>query len=164
MLQDNFFFQGSIRENIAMTKREASMEEIAYVARLAGAEEFIQKLPKGFESELEENASNLSGGQRQRLAIARALLPNPKILIFDEATSALDPESEEAIRRNLKQICRDRTVIIVSHRLSMITGADKIVVVDNGELAESGRHSELLASNGIYHEFWRQQMGESSAR
>lgn len=158
VLQENFFFHGSVRENIAITKRDATPEEVAYAAKMAGAENFIQKLPKGFDSILEENATNLSGGQRQRLAIARALLTNPRILIFDEATSALDPESEEEIRRNLKLICRDRTVIIVSHRLSMITGADRIVVIDGGEIAESGRHDELLAANGIYHEFWRRQM------
>ncbi len=159
VLQENFFFHGSVRENIAMTRKDASMEEVVYAARLAGAEEFIQKLPKGFDSVLEENASNLSGGQRQRLAIARALLNNPRILIFDEATSALDPESEELIRRNLKRICRNRTVIIVSHRLSMITEADNIIVLDNGKLTDSGNHRTLVSRPGIYREFWQQQMG-----
>jgi ATP-binding cassette subfamily B protein len=159
VLQENFFFHGTIRDNIALTKKDASMEEIVYVARLAGAEEFIQKLPRGFDSILEENACNLSGGQRQRLAIARALLTNPKILIFDEATSALDPESEELIRKNLKMICRNRTVIIVSHRLSMITGADNIIVLDEGLMVETGTHAALVRKPGIYSDFWRQQMG-----
>ncbi len=161
VLQDNFFFQGTIRENIALTKKDATMEEIVYAARMSGSDEFIQKLPKSFDSELEENASNLSGGQKQRLAIARALLTNPKIIIFDEATSALDPESEELIRKNLRMICRNRTVIIVSHRLSMITAADNIIVLDNGEMIMSGSHKELVGKPGVYREFWQQQMGKT---
>lgn len=135
------------------------MEEVIYAARMAGADEFIQKMPKGYDSVLEENASNLSGGQRQRLAIARALLPNPRILIFDEATSALDPESETLVRKNLKMIARNRTVFIISHRLSILCRANKIVVMDKGELVETGTHRELISRNGIYAEFWRQQMG-----
>ena len=107
---------------------------------------------------LEENASNLSGGQKQRLAIARALLTNPPILNFDEATSALDTESEEVIRRSLRNISRGRTVLIVSHRLSIVSHADKIVVIDNGVISGIGTHKELLAQPGIYKEFWNQQM------
>ena len=159
VLQDNYFFYGTVRENLTLTKKEASMEEVIYAARMAGADEFIQKMPKGYDSILEENASNLSGGQRQRLAIARALLPNPRVLIFDEATSALDPESETLVRRNLKMIARNRTVFIISHRLSILCRANKIVVMDKGELVESGTHRELIGRNGIYAEFWRQQMG-----
>ncbi len=159
VLQDNYFFYGTVRDNLTLTKREASMEEVIYAARMAGADEFIQKMPKGYDSILEENASNLSGGQRQRLAIARALLPNPRLLIFDEATSALDPESETLVRKNLKMIARNRTVFIISHRLSILCRANKIVVMDKGELVESGTHKELIGRNGIYAEFWRQQMG-----
>lgn len=159
VLQDNYFFYGTVRENLTLTKKEASMEEVIYAARMAGADEFIQKMPKGYDSILEENASNLSGGQRQRLAIARALLPNPRLLIFDEATSALDPESETLVRRNLKMIARNRTVFIISHRLSILCRANKIVVMDKGELVETGTHKELIGRNGIYAEFWRQQMG-----
>ena len=159
VLQDNYFFYGTVRENLTLTKKEASMEEVIYAARMAGADEFIQKMPKGYDSVLEENASNLSGGQRQRLAIARALLPNPRILIFDEATSALDPESETLVRKNLKMIARNRTVFIISHRLSILCRANKIVVMDKGELVETGTHRELISRNGIYAEFWRQQMG-----
>ena len=158
VLQENYFFSGTVRANISLPKQNASLEEIIYVAKLAGADEFIQKLPRGYDTVLEENAANLSGGQKQRLAIARALLTNPPILIFDEATSALDPESENVIRKNLKAIARGRTVLIVSHRLSIINHADKIIVIDSGVQTECGTHNELLANNGIYSEFWKQQM------
>ena len=159
VLQDNYFFHGTVRENLALTKPQATMEEIIYAARMAGADEFVQRMPKGYETILEENASNLSGGQRQRLAIARALLPNPRFLIFDEATSALDPESETLIRKNLKMIAKDRTMFIISHRLSILCRADKIVVMDKGAFAEEGTHHELLRKGGIYADFWQQQMG-----
>ena len=159
VLQDNYFFHGTIKENLSVTKKDATMEEIIYVARMAGADEFIQRMSKGYDSMLEENASNLSGGQRQRLAIARALLPNPRLLIFDEATSALDPESETMIRRNLKLIAKNRTVFIISHRLSILCRADNIVVMDKGEIVEQGNHKQLIAKNGLYNSFWNQQMG-----
>ena len=128
------------------------------MAKLAGADEFIQKMPRGYDTVLEENASNLSGGQRQRLAIARALLTNPPSLIFDEATSALDPESEYVIRQNLRQIARGRTVLIISHRLSIVCNADRIIVIDNGELTAMDTHANLLHRPGTYKEFWEQQM------
>lgn len=159
VLQDNYFFHGTIRENLTLTKKDATMEEVIYAARIAGAEEFIQNLPRGYDSVLEENASNLSGGQRQRLAIARALLPNPRILIFDEATSALDPESETLIRRHLKQIARNRTVFIISHRLSILCRADDIIVLEKGCLLEHGTHQQLMQTGGLYADFWKQQMG-----
>ena len=117
VLQDNFLFRGTVRENIACVKRDATFAEVVAAAQLAGADEFIERLPRGFDTMLEEDASNLSGGQKQRLAIARALIVNPRILILDEATSALDSESETIIRRNLRRIAAGRTVIIVSHRL-----------------------------------------------
>ena len=158
VLQENYFFSGTVRENISLTKRSASLEEIIYAAKLAGADEFVQKLPRGYDTVLEENASNLSGGQKQRLAIARALLNNPPILIFDEATSALDPESEYVIQKNLKSIARGRTVLIISHRLSIVSGADQIVVIDAGRISALGTHRELLNRPGTYQEFWRKQM------
>ena len=158
VLQENYFFSGTVRENISLPKQNATLEEIIYASKLAGADEFVQKLPRGYDTVLEENAANLSGGQKQRLAIARALLTNPPILIFDEATSALDPESEEVIRRNLNAIAKGRTVLIVSHRLSIISHADRIVVIDNGEISAAGTHRELVEQPGIYREFWKQQM------
>eukprot|EP00831_Metopus_contortus_P032369 TRINITY_DN26165_c0_g1_i1.p1 TRINITY_DN26165_c0_g1~~TRINITY_DN26165_c0_g1_i1.p1 ORF type:complete len:175 (+),score=49.38 TRINITY_DN26165_c0_g1_i1:37-561(+) len=126
---------------------------------LAGADRFVQNLPRGYDTVLEENASNLSGGQKQRLAIARALLTNPRILIFDEATSALDPESEAIIQSNLRDISKGRTVIIISHRLSMVHDADLILVMDNGEKIDLAAHGELLRRPGVYREFWQQQTG-----
>lgn len=159
VLQESFFFSGTIKENLLMSRPNASMEELLFAVRLAGIEEFIQQQSKGFDTLLEENATNLSGGQKQRLAIARALLPNPQILIFDEATSALDPESEEIVRKNLREISYGRTVLVVSHRLSMVAEADMIVVLDSGEIVEQGKHRELLEKHGIYRDFWDRQGG-----
>ena len=163
VLQENYFFHGTVRENISLTRPSATAEEIMRAAAMAGAHDFIQTLPQGYETILEENASNLSGGQKQRLAIARALLTNPAILIFDEATSALDPESETVIKRNLAAIAKGRTLIVVSHRLSMLVGAQRILVIDKGEKVAFGTHQELLAQEGIYSQFLKQQMGAPSA-
>lgn len=162
VLQDNYCFHGTVRENISLTKRNASLEEVIHAAKMSGADEFIQDLSKGYDTVLEENASNLSGGQKQRLAIARALLPNPPILIFDEATSALDPESETIIQQNLASIAKGRTVIIISHRLSIIHDTDRILVMDKGKMSAFANHSELVRQPGIYKEFWNQQMGRYS--
>lgn len=162
VLQDNFLFRGTVRENIAAAKPDASIEEIVAVARIAGAEEFIERLPRGFESMLEENASNLSGGQKQRLAIARALITNPKLLILDEATSALDPDSEAIIRQNLSKIAQGRTVIIVSHRLTTLVDADAILVVERGKIADIGRHDQLVSRCVTYRHLWNQQTRQSA--
>jgi ATP-binding cassette subfamily B protein len=157
VLQDSFLFRGTVRDNIAAAKPDASIEEIAIAARIAGAEEFIERLPRGFETMLEENAANLSGGQRQRLAIARALITDPRLLIFDEATSALDPDSEAIIRQNLAQIAAGRTVVIVSHRLSTLVDADAILVVERGKIADIGRHDQLVSRCMTYRHLWAQQ-------
>ena len=133
------------------------MEAVVEAARLAGADEFIERLPLGYETPLEEGGSNLSGGQRQRLAIARALLPQPRLLILDEAASALDPESEAIFLDNLARLARGRTVIIVSHRLSTLTGADAIVVMQRGRIIDAGRHAELLPRCAVYAGLWQQQ-------
>lgn len=162
VLQDSFLFHGTVRENIASSKRSATFAEIARAAQIAGADEFIERLPRGFDTMLEENASNLSGGQRQRLAIARALIAEPRILIFDEATSALDPESEVIIRRNLRRIGEGRTVIVVSHRLSMLTEADATLVLDRGRVIGLGRHDQLLLQCPTYRQFWSQQMRQAA--
>jgi ATP-binding cassette subfamily B protein len=138
-------------------KRDATFEDVAKAARLAGADEFIERLPRGFDTRLEENAENLSGGQKQRLAIARALITDPPLLIFDEATSALDSESEAIIRRNLRQIANGRTVVIVSHRLSMLSDATAILVIDRGRIADIGRHDQLLSRCASYRNLWNQQ-------
>ena len=150
-------FRGTVRENIACVKPDATFEEVAQAARLAGADEFIERLSRGFDTLLEENAENLSGGQKQRLAIARALITNPPLLIFDEATSALDSESEAIIRRNLRQIANGRTVVIVSHRLSMLSDATAILVIDRGRIADIGRHDQLLSRCTSYRHLWNQQ-------
>ena len=157
VLQENFLFRGRVRDNIAMTRPTATLEEIVHVARMAAAHEFIEKLPEGYNSVLEEGGSNLSGGQRQRLAIARALLTDPKLMIFDEATSALDPESEAEIQDNIRTISRGRTMIIVSHRLSMLRHADRILVLDAGRLVGVGTHDEVYAHCQAYRTLWDKQ-------
>ncbi|MCR5563372.1 MAG: ATP-binding cassette domain-containing protein [Desulfovibrio sp.] len=157
VLQENFLFRGRVRDNIAMTRPQATLEEIVKAARMAAAHEFIEKLPEGYNTVLEEGGSNLSGGQRQRLAIARALLTDPKIMIFDEATSALDPESEAEIQDNIRSISTGRTMIIVSHRLSMLRHADRILVLENGRLVGSGTHEEVYADCSQYRNLWDTQ-------
>jgi ATP-binding cassette, subfamily B, bacterial HlyB/CyaB len=157
VLQDNFLFRGTVRDNIACVKRDATFAEVVRAAQLAGADEFIERLPRGFDTMLEEDASNLSGGQKQRLAIARALIVNPRILILDEATSALDSESEMIIRRNLRRIAEGRTVIIVSHRLSMLSDANQILVIDRGRIVDVDHHDRLLSKCMIYRHLWNQQ-------
>ncbi len=161
VLQDNFLFRGTVRENIAMAKPNCNFSEVVYVAKMAGASEFIERLPQSYDTPLEEGGANLSGGQKQRLAIARALLKDPRILIFDEATSALDPESEAIIQRNLKQIAKGRTVIIVSHRLATLTGCDQIVVIERGKIDAVGTHRQLLDKCRVYQELWNQQTGRA---
>jgi ATP-binding cassette subfamily B protein len=157
VLQDNFMFRGSVRENISMGRPDASFEAIVAASQAAGADEFIERLPQGYDTLLEENAANLSGGQRQRLAIARALLPQPRILILDEAASALDPESEAIFMRNLGRIAAGRTVVIVSHRLSTLVKSDRIFVFEQGRLSDAGRHAELLGRCEPYTQLWNQQ-------
>lgn len=158
VLQDNFLFRGTVRENIAAAKPDATFEQVVEAARLAGAIEFIEQLPRGYDTLIEEGAENLSGGQRQRLSIARALATEPKILILDEATSALDPESEAIVRHSIKGIAMGRTVIIVSHRLSMLTDANAILVMDRGRLVDVGPHSQLVSRCTTYRKLWNQQM------
>lgn len=160
--QDTFLFGGTIRENIAIAYPNASSEEIIQAAKYAGADEFIQKLPMGYESQIGESGGMLSGGQRQRLAIARALLGNPRLLLFDEATSHLDSESERIIQNNLKTILQGRTSVIIAHRLSTVRNADLILVLDQGVLVESGTHDELITKKGHYYYLNQQQLAQVS--
>jgi ATP-binding cassette subfamily B protein len=157
VLQENFLFRGTVRDNIAVTKPTASLDEVMRAAQVAGAHEFIQRLSHGYATMLEEGAANLSGGQRQRLAIARALIHAPPVLVFDEATSSLDPESEAIVQQHLAGIAQGRTIVIVTHRLSFVARADMIVVVDQGRIVQAGRHETLLRGCLPYNQLWAQQ-------
>jgi subfamily B ATP-binding cassette protein HlyB/CyaB len=151
VLQESQLFSGTVRENIALADPGIAMERVMQVAHLAGAHQFISELPEGYETIIGEHGNGLSGGQKQRLAIARALIRDPRILIFDEATSALDYESERTIQMHMSAICRQRTVIIIAHRLSAVRHADRILVIERGQLAEQGRHEELIQrAHGLY--------------
>jgi ATP-binding cassette, subfamily B, bacterial HlyB/CyaB len=157
VLQENFLFRGSIRDNILAGRPGLTLDDAIRAARLAGAEEFIERMPNGYETYIEEGSPNLSGGQRQRLAIARALITDPRILILDEATSALDPESEALVNANLLRIARGRTMLIVSHRLSSLVNCDQIMVLERAKLVDIGPHSTLLDRCSIYRTLWNQQ-------
>ncbi len=148
--QDVFLFDGTIAENIGYANREASDDAIIEAVRVANAHEFISELPRGYETLIGERGVKLSGGQRQRLAIARAVLSDPRILILDEATSNLDTESERLIQQSLHTLLKGRTSFVIAHRLSTIRDADLIVVLDRGKIVESGTHAELLALGGRY--------------
>lgn len=159
VLQDSILFSGSVADNIRLSKPQASDEEMRHAAQLAGAIEFIEELPHGFDQPVGEKGSSLSGGQRQRVALARALLVNPRILLLDEATSALDYNSEAAIMSNMDEICRGRTVISIAHRLNTLRHADNILVLDKGQVCENGTHDELVEKEGLYAKLWKQQIG-----
>ncbi|RUT10209.1 peptidase C39 [Dulcicalothrix desertica PCC 7102] len=156
--QDTFMFGGTIHENISIAYPEAPLEEIIEVSQLAGAHQFINSLPMGYETQIGEGGGMLSGGQRQRIAIARALLGNPQLLVLDEATSSLDTESERIIQNNLSKILKGRTTLIIAHRLSTVRNADLILVLDKGLLVESGNHNQLMAKRGLYFYLNQQQV------
>ncbi len=149
--QDVYMFSGTIKENIAYGNPSATIEEIVAAAKASGADDFINKLPKGYETFVGERGVKLSGGQKQRISIARVFLKNPPILILDEATSALDNESERLVQKSLDSLSIGRTSIIIAHRLSTIRGADEIIVLDSEGIAERGTHEELIAKGGIYY-------------
>ncbi|WP_415575427.1 peptidase domain-containing ABC transporter [Gluconobacter sp.] len=157
VLQDNFLFRGTIRENITAGRPGLTIDDVVRAARLAGAEEFIERMPAGYDTWIEEGSTNISGGQRQRLAIARAVISDPKLMILDEATSALDPESEALVNANLERIGKGRTMVIVSHRLSSLVNCHQIAVMDRGKLMDIAPHHVLLERCEIYRTLWMQQ-------
>jgi ATP-binding cassette subfamily B protein len=151
VFQETFLFCGSVYDNITYAREDATREEVIAAAKAANAHDFIMKLPDGYNTILGENGHTLSGGERQRIAIARAILKNPKILILDEATSSLDPETESKIQEALARLVKNRTTIAIAHRLSTLRHADRLVVIDKGKIAEVGTHTELLEKKGIYY-------------
>lgn len=157
VLQDNILFSDSVKQNILMGKPDATDEEVIAAAKAANAHDFIMQLPNGYDTKVGERGVKLSGGQKQRIAIARVFLKNPPILVLDEATSALDLESEALIQESLERLASDRTTIIIAHRLSTITHADKIFVIDHGEVVEEGNHESLMAKKGVYHDLYQIQ-------
>jgi ATP-binding cassette subfamily B protein len=156
VLQDTFLFSGTVKENIRYGRLEAMDAEIIHAARLANADTFIHRLPNGYDTVLSERGNNLSHGQRQMLAIARAILADPAILILDEATSSVDTRTEKQIQEAMQRLMAGRTSFVIAHRLSTIRGADQILVINQGEIQERGTHAELLASKGFY---WRLSTG-----
>ncbi len=157
VLQESFLFNKTVRDTIAQSRPQAALEEVIAAAKLAGAHDFILKLPKGYDTELSEGGSSLSGGQRQRIAIARTLLTSPDILILDEATSALDDESQSLIQKNMKQFSKGKTVIAIAHRLSTIRQCDQIIVMDQGRIIEKGSHEKLIQQGRKYAQLWQLQ-------
>ncbi len=164
VLQENVLFNGTVRENIALADPAMPIERVIAAAKLAGAHEFVLELPKGYDAIVGERGASLSGGQRQRLASARALVMDPRILVFDEATSALDYESERVIQDNMAEIVRGRTVFIVAHRLSAVRRADRILTIDRGRLTEDGTHEDLIKRGGRYASLYRIQAGIHEVR
>ncbi|MEI7577413.1 MAG: ABC transporter ATP-binding protein [Armatimonadota bacterium] len=160
--QDVFLFHGTVRENILYGREQATEAEVQEAAKQAEAHEFIMQLPNGYDTVVGERGQKLSGGQRQRISLARAILRTPAILVLDEATSAVDNETEAAIQRSLAHVTKGRTSLVIAHRLSTVRDADKIWVLEAGQVTESGRHEELLRNNGLYAALWRVQTGEAN--
>ena len=156
--QDVFLFKGSIKDNIAYGNTNAAIEEIVEASKAAQFHDFVISLPHGYDTIVGERGATLSGGQRQRLSIARAVLLDPPILILDDSTSSVDAKTEEDIRLALKSVTENRTTFVIAHRLSTVHQADKILVMDKGEIVETGKHSELIQRNGMYKEIYDLQL------
>jgi ATP-binding cassette subfamily B protein len=155
--QDSLLFEGTVQENIALNFPDATAEQIIYAAKVAAAHDFIMSLPNGYNTRVGERGSALSGGQRQRIAIARTVLQNPRLLILDEATSALDYDSERQVCLNLAEAFKGRTVFFITHRLTTIRNADRILMMDQGSVVEEGTHTDLMALRGRYYCLYQQQ-------
>jgi ATP-binding cassette, subfamily B, multidrug efflux pump len=161
VLQDTFLFGGTIADNIRYGRLDATDDEVITAATMVGADDFIRQMPEGYQTEVGENGVNLSVGQRQIVSFARALLANPRLLILDEATSSVDTTTEKQIERALDQLMEGRTSFVIAHRLSTIVNADKIVVLDQGQIVELGSHEELLAAHGRYYNLYTMQWAQA---
>jgi ABC-type multidrug transport system fused ATPase/permease subunit len=158
VLQDIFLFNATVRENLLYGKPDATDAELIAATQAAYAYEFITEMPDGYDTEIGERGVKLSGGQRQRLALARAILANPRILILDEATSSVDAEAEYLIQQALEEVLKGRTALVIAHRLSTIRNADKIIALDGGRIREIGNHRDLLARGGLYSQLYQRQL------
>jgi ATP-binding cassette subfamily B protein len=163
VLQDIFLFPGAIKENITLEQENVTDESLRHAAELVSADRFIERQPKGFDTEVSERGSNLSRGERQLLSFARAMIFNPQVLLLDEATSSVDPDTEKRIQTALKRLLEGRTSIIIAHRLSTILDADRILVMRGGQIIERGTHEELLALGGYYEKLFRLQFQEQES-
>ena len=163
VLQDSFLFSGTIRENIRYGKLDATDEDIIRASEAVSAHRFISQMPEGYNTEVGERGSKLSVGQRQLVSFARALLANPRILILDEATSSVDAYTEVLIQKALEELLKNRTSFVIAHRLSTIINSDKLLVIENGKIVETGTHNELLSKGGLYQRLYNMQFVTSQA-